>query len=81
MTRAELASILSASFGFLTEIQCLSGAEFKAKMSHVVKDLAEPVGGVQARYVCKTPHGRGIKISRSSDFAGWVYDVYRNTGR
>jgi hypothetical protein len=34
-----------------TKIQCLSGSEFKAKMSHVVKDLAGSVGSVPARCV------------------------------
>jgi len=46
----------SASFWLFTEIQYLSGSEFKARMSHVVKDLAGSVGSVPERYVLLTPY-------------------------
>jgi hypothetical protein len=52
MTRPELVvSSVSGAFWLFTRIQCLSGSEFKAKMSHVVKDLAGSVGSVPARCV------------------------------
>jgi len=53
MTRPELVLYsVSAGFWLFTKIQCLSGSEFKARMSHVVKDLAGSAGSVPARCVC-----------------------------
>ena len=47
---------MSPRFQLLIEIQYLSNPEFKAKMSHVVKDLAGSVGSVPARCVYFTYH-------------------------
>ena len=78
MTSPELVvSSVSGGFWLFTKIQCLSGSEFKAKMSHVVKDLAGSVGPM--RCVCYTYRIEDVSYFRpaSPDFAEWVYDVYR----
>ena|SRR6266850_999432 len=79
MTRPELVlSSLSACFYLLIAIQYLSGPEFKAKMSHVIKELAGSIGSV--RCVCYTYHIEEVlNIPDSPDFAEWVYDVYRGS--
>jgi hypothetical protein len=66
-------------FWLFTKIQYLSGSQFKARMSHVVKDLAGSVGSVPAKCVCYTYRieEESYFLPASPDFAEWVYDVYR----
>ena len=48
----------------LIEIQYLSGLEFKAKMSHIVRDLVGSVDSVPSRCVCHIhQYKKGIKYS------------------
>ena len=70
---------VSAGNWLFTKIQYLSGSEFKARMSHVVKDLAGSAGGVPVRCVCYTCRIEEVSYfcSASPDFAEWVYDLYR----
>jgi hypothetical protein len=79
MTRPELVlPDVSAGFWLLTKIQYLSSAEFKAKMSHVVRDLAGSVDGVPPRCVCYMQDSeKALNNLDSPDFAEWVYDLYR----
>jgi hypothetical protein len=79
MTRPELVlSSVFADFLLLTGIQYLSGSEFKAKMSHVVRDLVGSVDSGPSRCVSYIHDREGALNSLDSpDFAEWVYDSYR----
>ena len=62
----------------LTEIQYLSGSEFKAEMSHVVRDLVGSVESRSSRCVSYIRDREGALHNLDSpDFAEWVYDSYR----
>jgi hypothetical protein len=78
MTRSELVLHgFAAGFCMLTGIQYLSSPEFKAKMSHVVRDLTGSIASVPPRCVrYKHDIEEALNISDSPDFAEWVYDSY-----